>query len=253
MLANNRLDKITEVLYDNGFVDIKELAQQLAVSEKTIRLDLDKLQETGILERVHGGAKLKSFDNNYAPIALRRFRFLEQKAAIANKALEYINDNDVIYLDDGSSCLELAKILNKKCTVISNDLSIINELSNKTNVSLYIAGGLVRRNDASYISTGGDTITFIKKHCVTKAFISTSTIDINKGLMMFEHGDVSIKRACIESAEQVICLADSSKFNRTAFNSFADIDEVDIFITDKDLSSKDKQSFKNAKAVIVTA
>lgn len=253
MLANKRLDKITEVLYENGFVDIKELAKQLAVSEKTIRLDLDKLQETGILERVHGGAKLKSIDNNYGPIAMRRYKYLEQKNAIALKALEYIDDNDIIYLDDGSTCLALAKVLNKKVTVISNDLSIINELSNKSNISLYIAGGEVKRNDASYISVGGDTISFIKKHCVNKAFISTSTISVDKGLMMFEHGDVSIKRAVIESASKVICLADSSKFDNVAFNSFADINEIDMFITDGEISAKHKQMLKNAKAVIVTA
>lgn len=253
MLANKRLDKITEVLYENGFVDIKELANELAVSEKTIRLDLDKLQETGILERVHGGAKLKSIDNNYGPIAMRRFKYLEQKNAIALKALEYIEDNDTIYLDDGSTCLALAKVLNKKVTVISNDLSIINELSNKSNISLYIAGGEVRRNDASYISVGGDTISFIKKHCVNKAFISASTISVKKGLMMFEHGDVSIKRAVIESANKVICLADSSKFDNVAFNSFADINEIDMFITDKEISTKHKQMLKNVKAVIVTA
>ena len=253
MLANKRLDKITELLYENGFVDNKELTKQLAVSEKTIRLDLDKLQETGILERIHGGAKLKSIDNNYAPIAIRRLRYLEQKNAIALKALEYIENNDTIYLDDGSTCLALAKVLNKKVTVISNDLSIINELSNKSNVSLYIAGGLVKRNDASYISVGGDAISFIKKHCVNKAFISASTVSVDKGLMMFEHGDVSIKRAVIESASKIICLADSSKFCNTAFNSFADINEVDFFITDNEISSENIQRFKNAKAKIIIA
>lgn len=142
----------------------------------------------------------------------------------------------MILLDDGSTTQELANLLGDfRVTVLTNDLLIVNELMYKPNVTLYIIGGLVRRDSDSYIVTGEDAIQFLKKYRVSKLFLGTSTVDTKEGLMIFNYGDNFTKRAFIDAADQVICLADSSKFERTAFTKVARLDDVDTFVTDSGL------------------
>lgn len=238
MIQNKRLAFIKSRLEDEGMVDVKLLSEQLNVTEKTIRLDLDKLELEGMLTRVHGGAVPKDQTSIAAyPDMGRRVKNSEQKKAIARKALTLIGENDVILLDDGSTTLELAKLLGDiKLTVMTNDLMIINELVCKTNISLYIIGGHVRRDSDSYIVTGEDAIQFLQKYRVSKLFLGTSTVDIKEGLMIYNYGDNSTKRAFINAADTVICLADSSKFGQTAFTRVASIKEVDVLITDAGIS-----------------
>lgn len=237
MIQKRRMDTIMGILKDEGMVDVKTLSRRLEVTEKTVRLDLKELENQNLLERVHGGAVLKAQKISLdCKESSRRASHLVQKQSIARKALTLIDENDVILLDDGSTTQELAKLLGDfRVTVLTNDLLIVNELMYKPNITLYIIGGLVRRDSDSYIVTGEDAIQFLKKYRVNKLFLGTSTVDAREGLMIFNYGDNFTKRAFIDAADQVICLADSSKFNKTAFTKVARLDEVDAFVTDGNL------------------
>lgn len=237
MIQKRRLDTIMGILKDEGMVDVKTLSQRLEVTEKTVRLDLKELENQNLVERVHGGAVLKIQTMSLSSRkSSRRLSHLEQKQRIARRALTLIREDDVILLDDGSTTQELENLLGDfRVTVLTNDLLIVNELMYKPNVTLYIIGGLVRRDSDSYIVTGEDAIQFLKKYRVSKLFLGTSTVDTKEGLMIFNYGDNFTKRAFIDAADQVICLADSSKFERTAFTKVARLDDVDTFVTDSGL------------------
>lgn len=240
MIQKKRLDIIMDILKKKGMADIKTLSRELDVTEKTVRLDLKELEQQNFVERVHGGAvlKVKTIELG-GKDSLRRISHLEQKRAIAERALSLIQENDVILLDDGSTTQELAKLLGEfRVTVLTNDLLIVNELMYKTNITLYIIGGLVRRDSDSYIVTGEDAIQFLQKYRVAKLFLGTSTVDSKEGLMIFNYGDNFTKRAFIDAADLVICLADASKFEKTAFTKVARLDEVDTFITDDALEAE---------------
>lgn len=254
MIQNKRLALITKMLDAEGAVDVKILSERLKVTEKTIRLDLDILENEGLLERVHGGAVSKG---RRLPISFpdtdRRGKNSEQKKMIAQGALSLIKENDVILLDDGSTTLELARILGDfKVTVLTNDMLILNELMCKENVTLYIIGGRVRRDSDSYIVTGEDAIQFLQKYRVGKLFLGTSTIDLKEGLMIYNYGDNSTKRAFINAADTVICLADSTKFEQTAFTRVASIQELDIIITDSGISGDVAEKYRELELQVIT-
>ena len=121
-MKEKRLEEITKFLGSNGSAEVSQLSALLKVTEKTIRQDLVALEEKGILERVHGGAKIKNNINDIYPFPKRRRdQNLQSKRSIAKAALSFIEDGDILILDSGSTTLELAKILDKKVSVITND------------------------------------------------------------------------------------------------------------------------------------
>lgn len=255
MIQKRRLDTIMGILKEEGMADVKTLSQRLEVTEKTVRLDLKELENQNLLERVHGGAVLKTQELSLGyKDSSRRTSYLEQKQVIARRALTLIEENDVILLDDGSTTQEVAKLLGDfRVTVLTNDLLIVNELMYKPNITLYIIGGLVRRDSDSYIVTGEDAIQFLKKYRVSKLFLGTSTVDVKEGLMIFNYGDNFTKRAFIDAADRVVCLADSSKFDRTAFTKVARLNEVDTFITDSGLSQEVIRRYEGLGREIIVA
>ena len=147
MLQNKRLEQIMELLQKEKMADIRQLSKILDVTPKTVRLDLEKLEKAGLLQRVHGGAVLSKQPPASYPSASHRQKNLSEKARIARKALSLLQENEVILLDDGSTSLELAKLLGEfRITVLTNDIFIINELLYKDNVTLYVIGGSLKRD-----------------------------------------------------------------------------------------------------------
>lgn len=253
MLQNIRLERIMDILIQEKAVDIQTLAACLGVTPKTVRLDLEKLENAHFLKRVHGGAILPN-QTNTVPLHFQRDENLPKKALIARKALEILHEGDVILLDDGSTSLELAKLLSGiNLTVLTNDVFIINELMSKSNIDLYVIGGSLKRNHGRYVITGEDPIQFIKKYRVSKLFLGISTIDTEDGLMIFYYGDRSTKRAFMAAADEVICLADSSKFGRTAFTRVAGVSELDTIITDSGLPEEEAVRYRTLGIRVIYA
>ena len=210
MIQNKRLEKIMTLLQQEKIVSTHQLSEMLNVTPKTVRLDLEKLEKTNLLERVHGGAVLSNHQPASFPSHSYREKQSHEKEVIAQKALSLLKENDVILLDDGSTSLKLAELLGDfKITVLTNDIFIINELMYKPNVTLYVIGGSLKRDGESFVINGEDSIQFIKKYRVNKVFLGISTIDIENGLMIFYYGDCSTKRAFMASSDEVVCMVDS--------------------------------------------
>ncbi|MGB4588063.1 MAG: DeoR/GlpR family DNA-binding transcription regulator [Clostridiaceae bacterium] len=246
MIAKVRLETISNLIQKDKMVEVKKLSELLKVSEKTIRLDLDLLEKANILRRVHGGAVLDTQQSNKFPKNLLREQNTYEKTIIATKAKSLLKENEVILLDDGSTSLALAKLLGDfKLTVLTNDVLIINELMYKANINLYVIGGSLKRDGESFVINGEDSIQFVKKYRVNKLFLGASTIDENHGLMIFYYGDRSTKRAFMASADEIICLLDSSKFNHTAFTHVANINEIHTIISDFQLAESEIKKYRD--------
>ncbi|MEA5058507.1 MAG: DeoR/GlpR family DNA-binding transcription regulator [Candidatus Pelethousia sp.] len=255
MIARKRLEMIMNLLKKETVVSVKDLSASLGVTEKTIRLDLELLEKANMLRRIHGGA-MQLEQPSTAPLTNMGFRnrCLHEKAMIAGKAKSLLKENDVILLDDGSTTLALAKLLGDfRITVLTNDILIVNELMYKTNVSLYVIGGSLKRDGESFVINGEDAIQFIKKYRVNKYFMGLSTIDLENGLMIYYYGDRSTKRAFMAASNQVVCLVDSSKFNHTAFTRIANVDEIHTIITDSKISPEDLVKYRGAGIEVLVA
>lgn len=239
MLTVKRWEEIIRILERDGSVDVNSLSNHLGVTPKTIRQDLAELEAKGLLERVHGGAVLKSNGSGLFPIKERKEHNLEAKDRIAKAALKYINNDDTIILDGGSTTLQLAKKLTEhSLVVITNDLIIAGELLSHEAITLYLSGGKLRR-EGVYTLLGREAEKIISSYNVNKLFLATSALDFQQGLTVLSEEEAGIKKAMLNVAKEVICLADYSKFHKAALVSFASLKCIDRLITDHRISKAD--------------
>ncbi|MGE5551095.1 MAG: DeoR/GlpR family DNA-binding transcription regulator [Bacteroidota bacterium] len=240
MFSVKRMEEITKILEQDGCVDVGNLSKRLKVTAKTIRQDLDRLEEIGLLERVHGGAVLKQNGNGIYPIQQRKGRNLAEKVRIAETALAQVEEGETVILDGGSTNLELAKRLGEKRIVaVTNDLLIALELMHKENVTLYVTGGKLRR-EGVFTLLGREAERTVSKYNANKLFLGTSALDFRQGLMVLSEDEAEIKKAMIASATKVIAMVDYSKFHKLAFVSFASLKDVDLLITDSRIPPADR-------------
>ncbi len=235
---SERFQRIMNILSQTGNASTTYLSSLLGVSESTIRRDLNEMAETNEeVERVHGGVVLKSSKVGIELMFdLKLNKNIEEKKRIAKKALELIEDGDSIILDSGSTCFQIAKLLYQKkgLRVITCDVKIAEELGKFGDVETIIIGGLVR---PGYYSIGGDlAVEIMSKFSAEKAFLGIDAIDIEKGITNASMFEVGIKKDIIKNAKQIIAVSDHTKFGKIALAKVADIEELDLIITDKDLN-----------------
>ncbi|MFC4776946.1 DeoR/GlpR family DNA-binding transcription regulator [Paenibacillus sp. GCM10023252] len=251
MLAIDRHRRVIEQLEEKGSIKVSELSEQFGVTEKTIREDLERLEEKGLLKRIHGGAILvQEGENSLLPLQLPNSKYPDAKSAIADYAASCIEENDIIALDAGSTTLEIAKRLkNMPLTVLTNDLLIIRELTSKEQIRLVVPGGYRQHN----LLVGTEAHDWIRKLNVHKLFLSTTGIHLEYGLTIFNEDSLELKKVYMACAKKIYCVADHSKFDRGALLTFAELGEVDTFITDAALPADTVKRYEEQGAKMVIA
>jgi DeoR/GlpR family transcriptional regulator of sugar metabolism len=214
----------------------------LRVNVSTIRRDLEVLASDGHLERTHGGARIRSGGVD-VPYAVKQRRNLAAKRAIGSTASEFVRDGDRVILDSGSTTYQLAVELRKRqdLTIITNDLVIGQMVADYTGVRLLMTGGELL--SSTYTLVGTAALAFIKQIRVDWTFLSADAIDVETGLTNTNTLEIALKQAMLEAARQVVVLVDSSKFGPPALAHVADIDEVDIILTDDQLDESKVAAF----------
>ena len=232
MLPAKRHENIIKYVNKHQTVSVDELSNSLSVSKITIRRDLDELSAQGLLLRTYGGAiSVYSYLAVEIPSTEKSSLFVEEKRRIGKAAAELINDDDIIVLDSGTTTFEIAKNLNNRVTVITNDLKIAMELSLKNSVTLYMTGGLVETNLFSTI--GKSTENFLNEFHADKSFLGADAISLKYGITNRSFSQVSIKKSIAKSGALKIVVADHSKFEKEVFANVGLLDEIDIIITDE--------------------
>jgi DeoR/GlpR family transcriptional regulator of sugar metabolism len=244
MLANQRKEKILELLREDGSAKVNNLAIIFKVTEVTIRQDLEKLEREGFVIREHGGAHLKNVEDQVRRFSLSQQTNLKQKENIAIKCLELIHPGDAIILDSGSTTTEIAKkIMNiKGLTVITNALNIGLMLGANPNIEVIMTGGEFKAPTLSL--TGQKAADFFKGLNVQKLFLATAGISLKSGLTYPSISDLVVKKAMIDAAETTYLVADSTKFGKSAFASLGALSLIDYIITDEEINEKYKRIFK---------
>ncbi|MCL4639858.1 MULTISPECIES: DeoR/GlpR family DNA-binding transcription regulator [Olivibacter] len=253
VMPNQRREKIIELLKEDGFAKVINLAKIFKVTEVTIRQDLEKLEKEGALVREHGGAYLKNIEDKVRTLSLSNQDNLDKKEKIASKCIEYIESGDSIILDSGSTTTEIAKKLKgfKNLTVITNALNIAMMLGTEPGIDLIVTGGEFKPPTLSL--TGQKAADFFQGIYVQKLFLATAGLSLKAGLTYPSISDIVVKKAMIDAAEITYLVADSTKIGKSSFASLGALSLVDYVITDSDINERDKKVFEENDIEILLA
>lgn len=253
MLANQRRDKILELLHEDGSAKVVKLAKIFRVSEVTIRQDLEKLEQDGYVKREHGGAFLKNVEDSVKSFTLLNQDNIEQKQIIGKKAAELIETGETIILDSGSTTTEIAKNLigKKDITVITDALNIAMMLGAEPGIEVIVTGGEFKPPTLSL--TGQKAASFFEDINADKLFLATAGISLRSGLTYPSLSDIVVKKAMIEAADITYLVADSSKIGKNAFASLGALSLIDYIITDNLIDKKRAQILRDHKIEILIA
>ena len=253
LFIEERLEKIMDSVRQRRKITVEEAIEICGVSADTIRRDFNRLAGQDMVLRTHGGIMVKDNSIYDSSTQERKVRNSEQKIRIAGKALEFISDGETIALDAGTTTTRLAMVCSdfQHLTVLCYSLDVANEMIAHENITTMIVGGVIRNKTASAV--GPDAVAMIKKMHTHKLFLGTNAIDLEKGLMTPNRMEAEIKEALIGSADEVILLADSSKFQKKALFPFGTVEDVDVLITDNngDASFLEELRKKGVKVVKV--
>lgn len=253
MLPQERYEEILNILDQSKVIKVSELCDYFGVSIETIRRDLEHLESEGHLKRVYGGAiSLKK--TSAEPSYNARFTINpEEKKAIARKTAELVKDGETLIIDLGTTTLEVAKHLrNKKnLTIITNCLSIAQELVDIPGNRVFLSGGQLRVEEltlSGYLSED-----FFKQFNVDKTIIGVGGITIDGGISDYHIDENKVRKIMIEKGEQVIAVADHSKFGVKALINVCSLDKIDILVSDYLLPKDVVDKYRKNKVNIVIA
>ena len=231
MRQTERQRAIVELVRDEDVTRVMDLADRLGVSDETIRRNLKALVEGGLLTRSHGAVELASAAVE-APFSRRMRVNAAAKKAVASVIADRVQDGQTVMIDTGSTTAYVAQALaaRSRLTVVTNSLEIAGRLLDRNESRVYLAGGEVR--GALAASVGSDAENFIRKFRADLAILSIGGIDARAGFTDFDLDETRIARAMIESCEQTVVAADSSKFGRRAPVSVCEMSEIDLLVTE---------------------
>lgn len=253
LLGEARRSRILEWLREEGSARVSVLAQAFAVSEVTVRQDLEKLESDGHIVREHGGAYLKTMPDQVRAMALEHLENRDAKQRIGRAAAELVDDGDTIILDCGSTTTEVAAHLfgRRDVTVITNALNIALMLGGEPGFDVHMTGGHFK---APTLSVSGErSADYFHGLFAQKLFLATAAVDIDNGLTYPAMSDIAVKRAMIDSAQSIYLVADSSKIGKRSFCVLGGIDKLDLIITDDGISNADRKAIEAAGVEVVVA
>ena len=235
LLVEERRSQLLEMVRRKGFASLPELADELQVSESTIRRDLDHLEEVGTAKRTHGGVfytgpmpKLPHFDE-------RQPAQWDKKKLIAQTAVTLIEDGDTVLLDGGSTTYEVARLLvGRPLQIVTNSLPVANLFASNANHDLVLVGGYVYPRTG--VALGPYANEMLAHLTVRRTIMSVAGINergfFNSNLLLVE-----TERAMIEAADEVIVVADSTKFGRQSLAHLCPLGDVQHLVVDPETSA----------------
>ena len=209
----------------------------LSASRETIRRDLETLEKEGRLKRTHGGAVMASTSAGsniiYTPFEQRKTEHPSYKEEVALEAIKYISDGQVIALDSGTTSLELAKAIKKRfqsLTVVTNSLTIANELAGAPGITLALTGGIYNPDEQAFLT---DMATLILARInINVLFLTTCGISLERGITYQRMEDITIQSKLMEASDKTIVIADSSKLGAASLVTMCGIEKISMIITD---------------------
>jgi DeoR/GlpR family transcriptional regulator of sugar metabolism len=255
MLAPQRQTLILQEVSRYGAARISELAENLSVSEMTIRRDIDSLAEQGLLEKVHGGAVgiLETSNISEPPFKATSMREQAAKDAIAARASELVKPGNSIALMGGSTVFAMAKHIAgvPRITVVTNSLPVSDYLHREGNPDqvVILTGGMRTPTD-SFV--GEFTIAALQRLNLDLAFIGTHGVDVLGGFSSPNLYEAETNRSVRQRTKKFVVLADHTKWGKLGFSTFAGLKEADLLITDDAMDAIAIRSLRDSIQEVIT-
>ncbi|MFN8619902.1 MAG: DeoR/GlpR family DNA-binding transcription regulator [Chloroflexota bacterium] len=250
--APARRERVADIVRSRRAVRVEELHAELGVSPATIRRDLDELEASGVLRRVHGGAV--SVDAR--PVEARFDAKAQERAAekrrIAERAAALIEPGETVYLDSGSTVLELARLLAARTdlTVVTNSVPVIVALAG-AGPRVMVIGGELR--PLSQAIVGPLSRLVLDQLYVDHAFLGTFGLSLDAGLTTSDPQEAYTKELVLGRARQVVLLTDATKLGTRSFAHAGRLDQLDLLVTDQPLDPTALAAFDAAGVQVVLA
>lgn len=247
----NRLQEIEQYLQVVKSATNKELMEHFDISMQTLRRDVKELEDKGFLKKIYGGVVLcddERHQGSILDINVRKITNIEQKQKIGELAANIVEEEDVIFVDSGTTAFHLLPFLAKlrHVTVLSHSLHVMCAIAEMENVTAICLGGVYHPQTWTF---HGDAS--LQRYRYNKAFISTVGISIHQGCTNTDVDEGNMKSYVMEHANEVYILADASKFGVVAFHQFADVSQVDGIITNDAPKEAFLNFFKKAKIKVI--
>jgi len=225
------------------------LAEELNVSDETVRRELRVLEKQGVVHREHGGARLAT-PTLEGPLHQRMEANAEAKLRIARAAADFVSDGDILFIDSGTTSCYIAQQLvdRRSLTIITNSLRVASDLGGINNNRLFLASGEMDYGYRAFSdATAQEYISGFTPHL---SILSVGGISLDMGLSDFHPGEATMSRIAYATSQKVLLGADSSKFGRHGLMRTARLTDVDILVTEKRLDAEFAQAFSHADVVI---
>lgn len=251
MLAAERRRIITERIKATGQVVVSALSAEFAVSEETIRRDLESLERDGIAVRIYGGAVLAGNDRVAPPYSIRKNTNVEPKVAIARTLAQLVGDGDTLMVDESSTAAYAVRAIRhlKNITLITNSVELLREMTGQDSWHIVSTGGSLKPDVLALV--GRHAARTVASYHVRFAILSCRGINPQLGLADSSDEVVQIKQAMMHASDCTVLLADHRKFDRDGLVALGSLHSVDKLITDRPPSHEWQKKLQSAGVEVI--
>jgi len=232
--TSQRRLQISELVRQQGSVQVAPLAERFGVSVQTVRKDLRYLAERGVMARAYGGAIDSSVVGGPATepaYEAKRTVYLDEKRRIGKLAATLVHAGDTVAIDSGTTAVRLAEAMpNIEVTVVTNDFGVLTALTPKSNINIVMLGGELRRKNMAFY--GGLTVDALAALHVDVVFLGVDGFDLERGITTHHEPEAMLNRKMVEAARKVVAITDSSKFGKVCLHRIIPVSGLDTLITD---------------------
>jgi DeoR/GlpR family transcriptional regulator of sugar metabolism len=249
MLLDQRRRSILQLIEKEGIASLSQLAGQSQTSESTVRRDLEYLERIGQVRRTRGGAEyvgesISGLDERFA-------RALPEKQSVGRVAAALVQPGEAILLDGGTTTYEVAKqLVGRKFQVVTNSIPVANLFASQPQIELTLLGGYVYPKTG--VALGPVTVQALEHVHVRRLFMSVGGIT-GRGLFNSNALLVETERRMIAAAEEVVVVADSSKFGRSALAHLCGLESIQRVVVDEGISEEWKKTLADAGIAVTIA
>ncbi len=249
---STRHERILSLLESRGFVSIGSLAKSFAVSEQTVRRDLNDLERRGLVTRYHGGAGLPPVTGD-VDYDKRKRHHAQEKRRIAALVARQIPEGATIFIDIGTTMQAVAEALlqHRRLTVVTNHLTVAMILNRKRDFQVILAGGVLKHNDQA--TTGEATREFLEKFRVGYGIFGIGGISEDGDLMDYDFRDIGVSTTAMKISRKRLVALDHSKFESDAMVRVAHLRDIDMAFTDEAPPQRLARMLSDNKVALFTA
>lgn len=229
-MRTKRLDDIKDYIYQQKTVTLDQLCEKFNVSKNTIRRDIDELVQYEKIKKIYGGVTVEGF-RSMTSFDERNISNFHEKQLIAKRAAELVNDNEIIFLDSGSTTMHMVEYIKdkKNLTILTNSIEVIVRSVPYPDINVISLSGVLNRKTLSF--TGSSAADVLSQFNISKSFMAATGISIIGGATNSSSSESDIKRTAILKSQKSYLLVDYTKFGVVSLMTFSSFNKIDAVIT----------------------